>query len=153
MDDGSGGQVRLRLELEATGGNTTGFRIDEAVVAGFGSRRPKVLVTIGRHSWRSSITSMGGAFWLGGSAANRAAAGIAAGDVVGVALEADTAPRTVEVPDDLAAALAAEPGLREAFDALSFSHQRQHVEAILAAKQPDTRTRRIAACLAQLRGS
>ncbi len=151
MDDEAGDGVDLRLELQATGGTTTGFRIDEAIVAGFGSKRPKVVVTIGDHTWRSSIASMGGAFWLGVSAANRAAASIVAGDVVDVRLEADAAPRTVEVPDDLTGALAAEPGLREAFGALSFSHRRQHVETIVSAKKPETRTRRIDACLAELR--
>jgi hypothetical protein len=55
----------------------------------------------------------------------------------------DDAPRTVAVPDDLAAALAAEPGLREAFDAMSYTHRRDWVEAVEGAKRPETRARRI----------
>ena len=61
----------------------------------------------------------------------------------------DTAPREVEVPEDLAAALAA-AGLREAFDELAPSHRREHVRAILDAKKPETRERRIAAAIAKL---
>jgi uncharacterized protein YdeI (YjbR/CyaY-like superfamily) len=67
----------------------------------------------------------------------------------GVAVERDTAERTVEVPADLAAALA-EAGLREAFDGLSFSHRREHVNAINEAKKPETRARRIAKALEML---
>jgi uncharacterized protein YdeI (YjbR/CyaY-like superfamily) len=68
-----------------------------------------------------------------------------------VTVELDNEPRVVEVPADFAAALAAEPGLRERFDALSFSHQREHVEAITSAKAEATRTRRIAKSLDKLR--
>ncbi|MBN9373821.1 MAG: YdeI/OmpD-associated family protein, partial [Cellulomonas sp.] len=67
-------------------------------------------------------------------------------------VELDQAPRTVEVPDDLATALAAAPVARAAFDALSYSHQRQHVEAVLGAKAPETRARRVAAAIAKLGG-
>ena len=54
----------------------------------------------------------------------------------------DTAPRTVEVPADFSAALDA-GGLRAAFDALPYSHRREHVHAIEEAKRPATRARRI----------
>ena len=53
---------------------------------------------------------MGGRFLLGASAAVRDASGISAGQTYTVDVEVDTAPRTVDVPDDLAAALAASPG-------------------------------------------
>ena len=49
---------------------------------------------------------------------------------------------TFEVPADLAAALDA-GGLRAAFDALPYSHRREHVHAIEEAKRPTTRVRRI----------
>lgn len=66
-------------------------------------------------------------------------------------MEVDTAPRTVEVPADLAAALAADPAAATAWAALSYSHQRRHVEALLAAKKPETRERRVASTLDALR--
>ena len=145
--------MHLSAELVATGGTTTGVRIpDDVVVALGGGSRPKVVATVNGHAWRTSIARMGGEFWLGASAEVRAAAGIAAGDAIELDVELDQAPRTVEVPDDLAAALAAAPAAKAAFDALSYSHQRQHVEAVLGAKAPETRARRVAAAIAKLTG-
>ena len=145
--------MHLSAELVATGGTTTGIRIpDDVVVALGGGNRPKVVATVNGHAWRTSIARMGGEFWLGASAEVRAAAGIAAGDAIELDVELDQAPRTVEVPDDFAAALGAAPAAKAAFDALSYSHQRQHVEAVLGAKAPETRARRVAAAIAKLAG-
>jgi uncharacterized protein YdeI (YjbR/CyaY-like superfamily) len=52
----------------------------------------------------------------------------------------------VEVPADFASALD-DAGLRTAFDALSYSHRREHVNAINDAKKPETRARRITKAL------
>jgi hypothetical protein len=138
-------------ELEATGGTTTGFVVPGGVVEALdGGHRPKVVASVAGHSWRTSIASMGGRFLLGVSAAVRDAAGIAAGETHTVTVELDTAPRSVDVPEDLATALAASPRARAAWDALSFSHQRQHVEAVLAAKRTQTRERRVASTVEKL---
>lgn len=146
--------MEFRTQLEATGGTTTGFVVPDAVVEALGAgRRPKVVVTVQGHTWRSSIASMGGRFLLGASAAVREASGIAAGNTYTVHVEVDTAPRTVEVPDDLAAALAASPDAAGAWAGLSFSRQRQHVEAVLAAKKPETRERRVATVVEGLAGA
>lgn len=143
--------MHLTAELTATGGNTTGIRIPDDVVAELAvGNRPKVVATVNGHTWRTSIARMGGEFWLGVSADVRAAAGVAAGDTVELGFELDTAPRTVEVPDDLAAALASSPAAAAAWAALSYSHQRQHVLAIEDAKTPETRTRRVASAIAKL---
>lgn len=140
-------------ELLATGGTTTGFLVPDAVVDALGAgRRPKVAATVNGYTWRTSIASMGGQFWLGASAAVRSAAGVAAGQVHTVTVVVDDAPRTVEVPDELAAALAASPTASASWAALSYSQQRRHVEAIAGAKAPETRTRRVAATMAALTG-
>jgi len=145
--------MEFTTELLATGGSTTGFVVPEAVVEALaGGRRPKVAATVNGYTWRTSIASMGGRFLLGASSAVREAAGIAAGQTHTVSVELDTAPRTVEVPEDLAAALAADPDAAAAWGRLSYSHQRQHAEAVVAAKAPQTRARRIAATLAKLTG-
>jgi uncharacterized protein YdeI (YjbR/CyaY-like superfamily) len=68
-----------------------------------------------------------------------------------VSLEVDTAPRTVAVPADLARALDATT-VRPAFEALSYSHRKEIVDAIAAAKRPETRSRRIAKAVAEVRG-
>ena len=145
--------MHLVSELTATGGTTTGIRIpDEAVAELGGGNRPKVVATVNGHTWRTSIARMRGAFWLGVSAENRAAAGLTAGDAVQLDVELDSAPRTVEVPADLATALAAEPAAKASFDALPYSHQRQHVLAVESAKKPETRARRIASTIDALKG-
>ena len=141
-------------ELLATGGTTTGFEVPDDVVERLGGgRRPKVVVTVEGHTWRTSIASMGGRFLLGASAAVREAAGIASGQTYTVHVELDSAPRTVDVPDDLAAALAASPAATSAWAALTYSQQRQHAEAVLAAKKPETRVRRVSTIVGSLAGA
>ena len=143
--------MHLSTELTATGGTTTGIRIpEEAVAALGGGNRPKVVATVNGHTWRTSIARMSGAFWLGVSAENRAAAGLGAGDLLELDLELDAAPRAVDVPEDLAAALAADPLAKAAFDALPYSQQRQHVLALEEAKRPETRARRVTSTIGKL---
>jgi hypothetical protein len=136
--------MRFTAEVEQSGRTATGIEVPAAVVEALGAgRRPKVTVTINGQTYRSSVASMGGRFMVGVSAENRTLTGVAAGDVVDVELALDTAPREVAVPDDFRAALEVVPEAGAAFARLSYSHQRQHVEAIEAAKQPETRRRRI----------
>ncbi|MGH1564245.1 YdeI/OmpD-associated family protein [Mumia sp. DW29H23] len=136
--------MRLTAELEATGGTTTGFRIPESFVDELGGgRRPKVAVTVKGATFRTSIAKMGEDFWLGLSAARREEAQVAAGEVLDLEIVLDTAPREIEVPDDLAEALAADPEARRFWDTLSFSKQRWHVEQATGAKKPETRAARV----------
>ena len=102
--------------------NATGIPVLAEVIAALGAgKRPPVVVHIGGHSYRSTVAAYGDVYMLPLSQAHRTAAGVEAGQSVEITLELDTQPRTVDVPDDLAAALAEPPGLREAFDALSYS--------------------------------
>ena len=136
--------MKFRAELQRTGGNTTGFEVPQEIVDGLGGGgRPKVVVTLNGYTWRSSIARMGGSYWLGVSAENRAGAGVAGGQVLDVTVELDTAERTVTVPEDLAAALEREPAAKASWDGLSFSHKRRHVEHIEGAKTAETRARRV----------
>jgi hypothetical protein len=143
--------MRFRATVEQSGKTATGIQVPPEVVASLGSsKRPAVLVTIGSHTYRSTVASMGGVFMLPLSAENRASAGVAAGDEVDVDLELDSAPREVTLPLDFAAALDAEPEARRFFDALSYSNQRRHVLAIEDAKTDETRRRRIDKAVASL---
>jgi uncharacterized protein YdeI (YjbR/CyaY-like superfamily) len=103
------------------------------------------------HSYRSTVAVMGGMHLLPLSQANRQAAGVKAGDPLEVSLELDSEPRSVTVPDDLAAALA-QTGSRAAFGALSYSARKEHVRQIEEAKAAETRARRIAGIVARLSG-
>ncbi len=144
--------MRLRLELVSHGGNTAGFEIPDEVVEELGGgRKPKVVATIGKHTWRSSIANMGGQFMLGVSMANREAAGVSAGQTLDVDVVLDTAPRTVEVPDDLAAELAGDDRAREAWTTWSFTRQNEAARLLTEAKRPETRARRLEKVLADLR--
>ncbi|MGW0518892.1 YdeI/OmpD-associated family protein [Crossiella sp. NPDC003009] len=135
------------------GGKTaTGLQVPAEVVEALGAgKRPAVLVTVGGHTYRSTVAVMGGEFWLPLSAENRTAAGVAAGAQVEVTVALDSAPRTVELPEDLAAALAAEPAAAEFFRGISYSNQRWHVLNVDGAKTEETRARRIAKSVAVLK--
>jgi hypothetical protein len=118
----------------------------------FGKARAPVIVTIGGHSYRSTIAHMGGPPFVPLRESHRAAAGVEAGVPVEVTLALDENVRTVDVPDDLAAALDAIPGGREAWDKASFTHRREYVEALLDAKKPETRVKRLEKALAFVKG-
>ncbi|WP_104480186.1 YdeI/OmpD-associated family protein [Actinokineospora auranticolor] len=136
--------MRFRTTVELGGKTATGLRVPADVVEALGpKKRVPVKVTVGGHTYRTTVAPYGGDFFVPLSAEHRTAAGVAAGDEVDVDIEVDTEPRVVEVPDDLAAALA-EGGARAAFDALSYSHQRAHALSVADAKTEATRQRRIA---------
>lgn len=146
--------MMFRATVELNGRTATGIEVPPDVLAALSAgRRPKVRVTVNGHTYRSSVGSMGGRSLIPVSAEVRVAAGIAAGDEVDVDLTLDTEPRTVTVPDDLAAALRGDPEAARVFDGLSYSHQRQHVLAIEDARTPETRQRRIAKAIEKLRQS
>lgn len=143
----------FRTTLWASGGNNVGIVVPEDVVLGFGrGKRVPVVVTIdGDHSYRNTISSMGGQYLISFSAATRAATGLGAGDEVEVTLEVDDAPRIVEVPDALAAAFSEDPAAAATWAELSYSKQRAHAESITGAKTEATRDRRLRKVLDALR--
>jgi len=141
--------MRFRTTVELAGKTATGLPVPDDVVAAMdrGARFP-VVVTINGFSYRSTVTPYGGRTLLPLSAENRAGAGVEAGQEIDVDIELDDAPRTVDVPADLAAALS-DTG-RAAFDALSVSRRKAIVGPIEDAKTPETRARRIAKAVAEL---
>ena len=144
--------MQFRTVIFAAGKTATGIEIPPQVVEALGAgRKPPIRVTIGAHTYRSTVASRGERYLVGVSAENRAAAGVAGGDEVDVEIELDTEPREIAVPPDLAAALAGEPDARAFFDGLSYSQQRRLVEPIEQAKQPETRQRRVGKAVALLR--
>ena len=115
-------------------------------------KRVPVNVTLNGVRYRSTIAVYGGKFFLPARKEIREAAKLAAGKRAHVTLEADTGIRTVMVPSDLARALSSAKK-RPAFDALSFTRRKEHVEAVTSAKRPETRVARIAKVVASLRGT
>jgi uncharacterized protein YdeI (YjbR/CyaY-like superfamily) len=144
--------MEFRATVELGGKTATGIEVPADVVAGLGPhKRPPVRVTINGYTYRTTVGAMGGRYLVPVSAENRAGAGVAAGDEVGVEIVLDDAPREVTVPDDLAAALDA-AGLRQRFDALAYTHRKEHVRAVEEAKAAATRERRIAKAVEKLKG-
>ena len=134
--------------------NATGLPVPaEAVAALEAGKKPRVKVSLNGYTYRTSVAVLGNVFMLSLSAENREAAGVQAGQQVEVTMELDTEPRTVEVPDDLAAALAMMQGAREAFDALSFSTRKEYVRQVETAVAQETRQRRIAGIVARVSGA
>ncbi len=143
----------FRTVLHAAGGNNVGIVVPPDVVDAFdrGKRVPVVVTIEGGYQYRNTISSMGGRFLISFNAETRKATGLGAGDEVEVRLDVDDTPRVVEVPQDLAAGLAADVVAREAWAALSYSRQRAHAESVSGAKTAATRTARVARVLAALR--
>jgi hypothetical protein len=117
----------------------------------FGKARAPVRVRLPGHEYRSTISSMGG-YCVPLRRSHREAAGLEGNETVSVTLELDTEPRVVDVPEDLIEALRAAPGAWARWSALSYTHRREHVEAIEGAKKPETRARRIEAAARTVMG-
>ncbi len=136
---------------KAEGLNATGIRIPAEVIAALGTqKKPKVKVTINGYTYRNTVAVFGDVFMVGVSQEHRAASGLDAGDQVEVTLELDTEPRTVEVPEDLKAALSDKAGALEAFEALSYTMRKEFARQVTEAKAQETRERRIAKIVAEM---
>jgi hypothetical protein len=142
--------VKFPTTIALIGANT-GVVVPEEVVTALGAgKKPPVQVTLNGYTYRSSIASMGGRFLIALSKEHRTQAGVAGGEELEVEVVVDDQPRVVVPPPDLAAALAASPDAKGAFDALSYSRQKAHVTSVEGAKTAETRQRRIAKAVADL---
>jgi len=129
-------------------------RIPPDVVEGLGGGgRIPVQVTFGGIPYRGSIVRMRGDSVLGVLKEIREALGLAHGDEVEVTVERDRAERVVEIPAELATLLEANPAARQAFEALSYSHRREHALHVAEAKKPETSERRAGKTIQALIGS
>jgi Domain of unknown function (DUF1905)/Bacteriocin-protection, YdeI or OmpD-Associated len=134
-EPGTGGGAFVRMPADAVRQLDRGLRL-------------RVRSTLNGVSVRSSTMPAGdGATCLGVHKATRKAAGLAFGDRVSMELEPDDEPHQIEMPADLAEASAA----ASAFERLSPTRRREIAELIAGARRPETRERRLAAGLEQLR--
>ena len=142
----------FRAELLQSGKTTAGFEVPDEIVNELrGGGHPKVVVRIGGYEFRTSIARMGERYMLGVSNERRTESGIAPGETHDVEVALDTAPREVELPEDLATALAGDREAKIFFDTLSYSKQSWHVLKVLEAKTPETRARRVRTSVEMLR--
>lgn len=112
---------------------------------------PKVQAVIAGTPYRGSLMPMGdGTYCLGVLKSIQQAAGVGQGDTITVELELDTSPRTVELPPDLAIAIAHDNKATAAWDALSYTNKKEMARSLEEAKRPETRERRLAQALRKL---
>ena len=127
--------------------------LTDAQVAALGSvKNPPVTLTIGGVTVRLRVARMGGENCIGLSKAARATLGVEVGTKVDVVVALDVAERTVELPPELAAALAADPRASAAFDGWPYTRRKEAARTIAEAKAEATRERRLAKILADLAG-
>ena len=122
--------------------DATGITIPFDVEKTFGAKRVPVKISIGGAEYRSTIARMDGKYLLVIPKIFREAAGIKAGEEIEVTLERDTEKRTVEIPKDLKDELK-KNNLTDVFAKMSYTHQKEYVNAINEAKKEETRIRRI----------
>jgi hypothetical protein len=144
--------MEFQATIQLAGKTATGVQVPDDVVAALGGgNHPRVRVTLGGYSYQTSVARMGGEFKFPVSAAVREQSGLSAGDEVAVRIELDTAPRELTIPAELAEALERDATARQVFDGLSYSNRKRHVLAVDGAKTDETRQRRIARVLDELR--
>lgn len=146
--------MNFKATVQLDGKTATGIQVpDEIVSALGGGNRPSVRVTLRGYSYRTTVARMRGQFLFPVSAAVREQAGVAAGDKVDVRIELDNTPRELDLPVDLAKALARDGRAKQAFENLSYTNKKRHVLAIEGAKTVETRQRRLAKALDELRNA
>jgi hypothetical protein len=146
--------VKFKGRLTATprGGGGTLVPVPRDVAAKLGLKgMPRIQAVIAGTPYRGSLMPMGdGTYCLGVLKSIQEAAGVGLGDEIDVELELDTAPRTVEAPPDLAAALARDRKAAAAWEALSYTNRKEIARSLEESKKPETRARRLEAALARL---
>jgi hypothetical protein len=146
------GAIRLTTKLAPRGAAAAVVLDDQQVAAvGEGAKRFPVVATVNGYTWRTTITRMRGEFLLGLNREVREGARVNGGDSVEVAIALDTAPREVDVPAALAAALDADAVAGAAFKALAYTHRKEYARWVKHAKREPTRERRAAQAVEMLR--
>jgi hypothetical protein len=144
--------MKYRATVQLGGKTATGIPVPEKIVEGLGGgNRPPVRATIAGYTYQTTIARMRGQFMFPVSAAVRERAGVQAGEEVEVELELDTTPREVSLPPELTKALKGDRKAREAFEKLSYTNQKRHALAVEGAKSDETKQRRLAKILDELR--
>ena len=135
------------------GGGGTLVPIPKEVATKLGLKGfPKIQAVIAGTPYRGSLMPMGdGTYCLGVLKSIQEAAGVGQGDTITVELELDTALRTVELPADLANAIARDKKAMAAWEAMSYTNKKEMARSLEDAKRQETRERRLAQALESLR--
>jgi len=143
--------VRFEAVLQDASGGGRWIVVPETVMVRFSSKRAPVRGSVNGVEFRSRVSVYGGVGYLGFTAEIRKAAGIEVGDRLEIDLVEDDEPRMVDVPTELAAALAGADDAADQFDRLSFTHRKEYARWVGEAKKQETRDRRAAKAIIMLR--
>ena len=131
-----------------------GIIIPFNVLEVYGTRaQVKVTGTIDNYPYRGSIAPMGGMHAMVIKKEIREAINKDAGDSVHVIMEKDTQPRIVEIPEDFQQVLDDYADIKEYFEKLSYTHQKEYIDWIQGAKKKETRDRRMLITIQKLNES
>lgn len=146
------GPVSFEAEIRAHEGGGAYVEFPREVEALYGVKgRVPVRVTFDGQAYRGSMVRMGTPRHILLILKEiRERLGKGPGDRVRVTVELDTAPRIVELAADVEAAFK-RAGVLDRYRAMSFSHQREWARYLDEAKRAETRARRIAKAVGELR--
>jgi bifunctional DNA-binding transcriptional regulator/antitoxin component of YhaV-PrlF toxin-antitoxin module len=119
----------------------------------FGKARLPVRISVNGYSYQSTVAVYGDKYYVPVRRDRREAAGVEVGDIVEVTIAPDKEVRKVDPPPELRAVLERNSAARAQWERLSYTLKREHAEAILQAKQPETRARRVQKILQKLTGN
>lgn len=146
--------MKLTVDVIATGRTTATIILTQEQVDAIrgepGRARVPLAITYRKQTFRTSVSVYRGE-WMTVVNQEMRDGGLEPGSFYTVDMAVDAAPRTVEVPDDLRAAISA-AGLDASWDALAYTHRKEHVRSVEDAKKPETRARRVEAVVAKLAG-
>jgi bifunctional DNA-binding transcriptional regulator/antitoxin component of YhaV-PrlF toxin-antitoxin module len=132
-------------------GNHASLEIPDKNLAEIGgNRRAPLKITINGYMYQSTATGVNGKCMVVFPTRDRKASGAAAGDRVMVTLELDDGYRQVNIPVELAEALA-KNGLGEVFHNLTYSKRKEFARQVSDAKAEETKTRRVEKIIGELR--
>lgn len=145
--------MNFTSRLTVVENDNAGIAVPADVIAALGGgNHPKVVVTLNGFTYRSSIAKMGDGFWIPVSKARRAEGQLDVDVPYEIEIDLDTAPRTVDLPEELAAHFEIDPAAKAAWEAMSYSNQLRTVTPILNAKKLETRQRNVDKVIALLNG-
>lgn len=125
-------------------GNNTGIHVPDEIIERIGAgKKPPVVITLKKYTYRNTVAVMGGKYMVSLSAEHRTNAHVSGGEELEINIELDTEPRTVDIPQDLQKALNKNVVAKKNFEALSPSKKKYLVLDITSAKTEETKIRRI----------
>lgn len=144
--------MKFTSQLTVVENDNAGIPVPEEIVTALGGgNHPKVQLTLNGFTYRSSIAKMGDGFWIPASKDRRKEGNLEVDVPYEIDIALDTAPRTVDIPEELTAHFASNPDTKATWDAVSYSNQLRMVTPINNAKKPETRQRNVDKVIATLK--